>query len=91
MYFENNRQLEIAHHKINYFLDYIRTRFYLSTEKLDAHFYRSLALRSNHTEEDLKRIFKQFLTIQNAQRISNEQLQNLEKTIQEFKTKADGQ
>lgn len=90
MYFENNRQVEIVQHKIQYFLDYVRTRFYLSTEKINADFYRALAMRSNHTEKEIKRMFKRFETLQKAQRVTNEQLKELEKNIQEFKVKADG-
>jgi hypothetical protein len=90
MYFENNRQVDIAQHKIHYFLDYIRTRFYLSTEKLDTHFYNALALRSNHSEKEIREIFSIFLNLQKAQKITNEQLQQLEKAIQKFKAKADG-
>ena len=90
MYFENNRQVDIAQHKIHYFLDYIRTRFYLSTEKMDTQFYKALALRSNHSEKDIQAIFRTFLDLQETQNVTNEQLQQLEKTIQEFKAKADG-
>jgi hypothetical protein len=90
MYFENNRQVDIVQHKIHYFLDYVRTRFYLSTEKLDNQFYKALALRSNHSEKEVQAIFRNFLDLQKAKNVTNEQLQQLEKTIQEFKAKADG-
>lgn len=90
MYFENNRQAEIAQHKIKYFLDYIRSKFYLKTDPLDAQFYEALAYRSNHTVEEIEQLFKSLLQIQNAQQVSNEKLLQLEKTIQQFKTKAHG-
>ncbi len=91
MYFENNRQVEIAKHKIHYFLDYIRTRFYLGTEKLDAPFYKALALRSNHSVGEVQTLFKTLIHLQKAQKVSNEQLLNLEQRIQQFKERADGQ
>ena len=90
MYFENNRQSEIAQHKIQYFLDYIRNRFYLGTEKLNATFYKALALRSNHSQEEVSILFQDLIRIQKAESISNEQLLNLEQKIQQFKERADG-
>lgn len=91
MYFENNRQVEIAHHKIHYFLDYIRTRFYLGTEKLDTQFYHALALRSNHSNDEVQALFKNLIHLQKAEKVSNEQLHHLEQSIQQFKARADGQ
>ncbi|MEO0570105.1 MAG: DUF4350 domain-containing protein [Bacteroidota bacterium] len=91
MYYENNRQVEIAQHKIQYFLDYIRTRFYLGTEKLDHHFYRTLALRSNHSDKEVQELFKTLIHLQKAEKVSNEQLQRLEHGIQQFKARANGQ
>lgn len=90
MYFENNRQVEIVQHKIQYFLDYVRTRFYLSTEKLDDQFYRSLALRSQHSEEEVRDLFKSLISLQKEQKVNNEQLEHLDRTIQKFKARADG-
>ena len=91
MYFENNRQVEIAQHKIHYFLDYIRTRFYLGTEKLDAQFYHALALRSNHSDNEVQTLFENMIRLQKAKKVSNEQLQQLEQNIQQFEARADGQ
>lgn len=90
MYFEHNRQVEITHHKIHYFLDYIRTRFHLGTETLDEQFYHTLSLRSNHTHEEVQALFKKLIALQKAQKISNEQLQRLEYGIQQFKARVDG-
>ncbi|MEM1259686.1 MAG: DUF4350 domain-containing protein, partial [Bacteroidota bacterium] len=91
MYFENNRQMEITQHKIHYFLDYVRTRFYLGTEKWDPQFYHTLALRSNHSDDEVQTLFKNLIRLQKAQKVSNEELQHLEQSIQQFKARADGQ
>ena len=90
MYFENNRQNEIANHKIQYFLDYVRTRFHLVTEKMDSRFRHSLALRSNHSKEEVKTLFNEFRDIQKTSKVTNQQLEKLERNIQDFKAKADG-
>lgn len=90
MYFENNKQREIAEHKIQYFLDYVRNTFYLSTEKIDRQFYHSLALRSNHTEEEIMDLFAILQNIQKTTNLTNARLEQLEHVIQHFKAKADG-
>ena len=90
MYFENNKQQEIAEHKIQYFLDFIRTTFYMSTENIDAQFYQNLGLRSNHSKEEIVKLFKLFHNIQNSSTVTSAQLQELEAEIQKFKEKADG-
>ncbi|MEM1339489.1 MAG: DUF4350 domain-containing protein [Bacteroidota bacterium] len=90
MYFENNKQREIAEHKIQYFLDFVRNTFYLSTEKIDGQFYHNLALRSNHTKEEIEEFFLIFQDIQKRTEITNAKLEQLERIIQDFKAKADG-
>ena len=90
MYFENNKQREIAEHKIHYFLDYVRTTFYLSTEKIDEQFYTNLASRSNHSKEEMVKLFTTFQNIQKTSHVTNAQLEQLERLIQDFKAKADG-
>ncbi len=90
MYFENNKQREIAEHKIQYFLDYVRTTFYLPTEKIDEQFYRNLASRSNHSKEEMVKLFTMFQHIQKTSHVTNGQLEQLERVIQDFKAKADG-
>lgn len=90
MYFENNRQADIIQHKIQYFLEYIRTRFYLSTDKLDHKFFHALALRSNHSIEEVEAFFNKLKNLQGAHTISNNQLIQLEQQIQQFKAKVDG-
>ena len=43
MYYEKSDHKNIATHKINYFLEYIRITHRLSTLKIDASFYEKLA------------------------------------------------
>lgn len=90
MYFENNRQGDIAKHKIQYFLDYIRTKFYLSTEIIDETFYENLAARTNHSVDQIKGLFKTFESIQKTTHVTNNQLEQLDKKIQNFKDKVNG-
>jgi len=90
MYFEKKESKEIANHKIDYFLEYIRSRFYLSTINRGIEFYRSLASRSTHSIAEVEYLFRFLDSIRNQQSISEAELLQLNTSIEQFKTRADG-
>ncbi|SHJ83928.1 DUF4350 domain-containing protein [Pseudozobellia thermophila] len=90
MYYEQGEGKAIAVYKINYFKEYLRTRFYLDTIKNDPEFYKNLAARSSHTPEEVERLFLLIEHIGNQQHISNAELQKLNSAIDKFKRKAHG-
>ena len=90
MYFERGEHKQIAEHKIAYFLEYIRTNFYLETVKRDATFYKNLAGRSSHSVEEVEKLFDFIEHLRKKERISNDELENLNTSIEKFKTKAHG-
>jgi len=85
MYFEKSEHKNIAEHKINYFLEYIRTQLHVPTTSINDEFYNFVALRSGNTLEDAQQLFKVIETIQNSQAISKEQLISLNTLIEKFK------
>lgn len=90
MYFENGEQTLIAEHKIAYFLDYIRNKLHLHTQEWDETFFNKLASRSNVEIEDVKALFSLMERLQSKEKITNEELEKLNKNIEAFKAKADG-
>jgi len=48
MYYENSKHKDIAEHKIQHFLDYIRTQLHLNTNTIAEAFLKNLAARSNN-------------------------------------------
>jgi hypothetical protein len=46
MYYQEKNHLNLAHKKINYFLEMVRSNYLITTEKLDETFMRNLALKS---------------------------------------------
>ncbi|QCW99319.1 DUF4350 domain-containing protein [Aggregatimonas sangjinii] len=90
MYFEKKEAKEIAEHKIDYFLEYIRSRFYLGTINRESEFYRNLASRSAHSIEEVEQLFHFLDTIRNQQMVTDGQLIRLNTSIEQFKTRADG-
>ncbi len=85
MYYHKSEHKNIAEHKINYFLEYIRTQLYISTQTIDAEFYKTVALRSGNAFEDVQDLFKNINTIQRLKVISKEQLIALNSQIEQFK------
>lgn len=90
MYYEKSRQKEIAEHKVNFFMEYVRSKFHVNTFEKNDDFYSNIASRSFHTKEEVKQLFAYLEQITKASEISNEHLKKLNTTIEEFKVKANG-
>ena len=90
MYFEKGEQKSITEHKIAYFLEYIRSHFYMDTIKRDDMFFRNLAARSNHSYEEVKDLFAYMDKLNIRTVITNTDLKKLNSLIEKFKLKADG-
>ena len=90
MYYENHQRKNIAQHKIEFFLEYIRSHFYLPTEHLDRHFMQQLASRSQHNIEQIEQLFHFFRQLQESESLSDAHLEQLEKRIENFKVQAHG-
>jgi len=85
MYYEKSDHKNIAIHKINYFLEYIRVHHRLATLKIDAVFYENLARRSGNSVESVEKLFKKITIIQSKEKIAQEELIALNKGIEMFK------
>ncbi|MBD1260859.1 DUF4350 domain-containing protein [Maribacter polysiphoniae] len=90
MYFEKGEQKSITEHKIAYFLEYIRSHFYMDTIKQDDAFYRNLAARSNHSYEEVKDLLQYMEKLKKSSVITNADLIQLNTEIEKFKVKAHG-
>ena len=90
MYYEKGQRKPIAEHKIEQFLEYIRSKFYMQTIEREEEFYSNLASRSSHTFDDVKKLFTFLDNIRNKNEISDADLQKLNSSIEKFKHKADG-
>jgi len=90
MYFEKGEAKAISEHKIAYFMEYIRSHFYMSTAKIDDEFYRNLASRSNHSVEDIKELFNLMERMKNSEVFGDNELKKLNTLIDNFKQTAYG-
>lgn len=90
MYYDKGETKAISEHKIAYFMDYVRSHFYLDTATLDDEFYHNLASRSKHSVEDIKAIFRVMERIKKSESFGDIELRKLNTMIENFKLKANG-
>lgn len=86
MYYENGKNHEIALHKIQHFLEYIRGHLHLDTNVINNSFITNLASRSNNTIQDTQALFNTIETVTNQEKTSVELLQQLNTFIELFKS-----
>lgn len=90
MYYVKGERKQISEHKIEQFLEYIRSHFYLGTINREEDFYRNLAARSSHKIDEIRDKFNFIEKLRNQQEVSDEELKKLNTLIEKFKHKADG-
>ncbi|MEJ6792180.1 MAG: DUF4350 domain-containing protein [Lacinutrix sp.] len=86
MYYESGNHTDITQHKIQHFLEYIRTNLHLNTNTIDDTFIKNLSSRSNNTEEDTKALFRDIDTLSNSTQITKEALEKLNASIETYKS-----
>ncbi len=85
MYFEKQEHKNIAEHKINYLLEFIRTKLHIPTTTIDATFYEYVASRSGNSIEEVEKLFKFCDEIHLRNEITDEELIKLNKMIEKIK------
>ena len=90
MYFEKGDQKAIVEHKINYFIDYLRTKYHIGNIDKEEDFYKNLASRSGYSFDDTKALFKYMEKLRAQLQITDNELIQLNKRIQKFKSETDG-
>lgn len=86
MYYETNNHGDIAQHKIQHFLDFIRTHLHLTTNNLNDDFIKNLAARSNNSIEDTQKLFQVIKNITDKAHINEKELERLNTLIETFKS-----
>ena len=84
VYYHERNNLDIAHKKINYFMEHLRTRYYLKTNEIDSNFAEILRLKTGINEPMAKNITRYFMQIPLANSFSDGELINLNDIIEQF-------
>lgn len=88
LYFQQRNHSNLANKKIIFFLEKVRTKFYINTSVLDEIFIEALASKSGVPQEEIRGLIKAFDSIKKTQHISETELLELNKKIESFYTKA---
>jgi len=84
VYYEQRNNLNIAQKKTTYFLEYIRTRYYLKTSMLNDEFVSMLSQKSGVDSALVQVLIAQFITIRNNEQVSDKELISLNQNIEQF-------
>lgn len=85
LYLEEKQYKALGMKKIDHFNDYIRNRYRITSSWQDENFYKELAEKSNHTEEDTRRLYSSFKKIIAKEEITKDEFRNLNAHIESFK------
>ncbi|MBC8034238.1 MAG: DUF4350 domain-containing protein [Chitinophagaceae bacterium] len=88
VYFNKRDNRNIAEKKISYFLEFLRTRFYVNTVQMDDEFAIMLAKKAGVTEKDVRKLMEIITRVQRNKATSDENLLELNEQIDDFYKKA---
>lgn len=91
LYLDQRDYQEITSKKIHLFLDYVRSKYHLSTDDVNDQFYDRLAGLSDNRIKDVKGLWELMLVLQNKQQVEKEDLLELNRKINAFKKRKHGQ
>ncbi len=90
LYFQQHDNHHIAEKMITYFYEYIRNRYFINTSVINKEFINSLAGKSGVSKSETEELFLLVRNIQSRDEIRDEELQELNSKIENFKQKPDG-
>jgi hypothetical protein len=88
VYFNQRNNKNIALKKINYFLEFVRSNFFLSTSHLNDEFIRALSGKTGIAETETSRLVNSIHAINNSEQITDAGLLALNHQIDSFYAKA---
>lgn len=84
LYYQNGNFTNIILKKITFFLEFVRTRYYLETATLNEQFIDKLALKSSNSKEDTKAIIDYITYLKSKTAHTEQELIELNKKIETF-------
>jgi len=84
VYYHERNNLDIALKKINYFMEYLRSRYYLKTNDIDSKFAQLLMEKTGINEALAKTLTRYFIETPKMGDLNDTQLINLNESIEQF-------
>lgn len=85
LYFQTGSYSNIIDKKIKYFLEYVRSRFYLNTQELNEHFITKLSQKSSNSKEEIKKLVDLIVYLKSKNSHTEDELKLLNQSIESFK------
>ncbi len=87
LYMQRKDHRDLVLKKINYFKEWIHSKYLISTDIADKSFYRNLSLRSGVQADLIREIFQSAESIRKSKHITTRELVAIHEKIQEFNKK----
>ena len=84
LYLQKKDNQNIAHKMTTYFLEHIRTKYYLNTSHLNAEFFSSLSRKSGVDEIEVKHFFQFIQQLQESYTVTDAELLEYNNRMQQF-------
>jgi hypothetical protein len=84
LYYQSGEHKTVADKKINYFLDYVRTKYWLQPTVLDESFILSLSRKSGRSEADVRALITIVRFVQSQQHLAVDRLIDLNEHLENF-------
>jgi len=84
VYYNERNNLDLALKKINYFMEHLRSRYYLKTNDIDSKFVQLLMEKTGINEALAKTLTRYFIEMPEMGDLSDTQLINLNESIEQF-------
>lgn len=84
LYYQHGDLTNIIDKKIQYFLEYVRTNYYIDTNQLNPSFIERLAAKSSNTKEDAKTLVDYLVFLKSKTNHTEQELIELNKKIEHF-------
>lgn len=84
VYYHERNNLDIAKKKINYFMKYLRTRYFLKTNEIGSDFATLLMEKTGINEPSAKTLTRYFIQIPQMSTLSDQELISLNQSIEFF-------
>lgn len=85
MYMEKKERAQIATHTLNHFMEWLRSTYGIKTQNLGADTQEIIAAKSGKSTTEVKKLIDYIQSIKAQQQLTDEQLINLNRLIEDFK------
>ncbi len=86
LYYQSADHKNIAEKKIHFFMDQLRSKYWLNISHMDDSFITTLANKTGRTVEEVRSLVNIINTVRSKERITEEELLTLNKIIERFHT-----